>query len=229
MADINGDFKIQFSDRHGDFYCWLNTNMMETRQILETSDLDGFEKRRLPSPGLQVEVVILDHDAPIPRKKAAEGTAIQSTTAAKEASTASILQVNASTEGSNSSQLVDGSDDAKGNTVSGNDSGVQEDTKVAVPGEISAGDHQGGDSSKAAKAIDAEKVEGSLGEGKTTAGVGSQSDSKDTGVLSRHDASPRSGAVAPSDFKAIAAASAADASVFTFGDDDDYDSEEELQ
>lgn len=71
-------------------------------------------QRRLPSPGLQVEVVILDHDAPIPRKKAAEGTAIQSTTAAKEASTASILQVNASTEGSNSSQLVDGSDDAKG-------------------------------------------------------------------------------------------------------------------
>lgn len=109
VADITGDFKIQFSDRHGDFYwyshppsclkvailyneekfqlrlwhcscrlwltceyrlfpsgweilqnwfncsstyswswclscSWLNTNMMETRQILETSDLDGFEK-----------------------------------------------------------------------------------------------------------------------------------------------------------------------------------------
>jgi hypothetical protein len=25
---------------------WLNTNMMETRQILETSELDGFEKVR---------------------------------------------------------------------------------------------------------------------------------------------------------------------------------------
>jgi hypothetical protein len=42
-------------------------------------------QRRLPSPGFQVEVVILDHDAPIPVKKMAEGSAGQSGTARSEA------------------------------------------------------------------------------------------------------------------------------------------------
>ena len=31
---------------------WLNTNMMETRQILETSDLDGFEKVQWSGEGV---------------------------------------------------------------------------------------------------------------------------------------------------------------------------------
>jgi hypothetical protein len=42
-------------------------------------------QRRLPSPGFQVEVVILDHDAPIPVKKVAEGAAAQSGTTGSEA------------------------------------------------------------------------------------------------------------------------------------------------
>ncbi|CAK9229903.1 unnamed protein product [Sphagnum troendelagicum] len=63
---------------------WLNTNMMETRQILPIAKLDGFDKRRLPSPGFQVEVVILDHDAPIPVMKMTEGAAGQSGTTRSE-------------------------------------------------------------------------------------------------------------------------------------------------
>jgi len=109
-----------------------------------------------------------------------------------------------------------------GITPSGDDSSVQVETKEVVPVEASAAVQQVGDSSKDTNTGDAKKVEVPQAEGNTANG-------KDSGVLARLDESPRSGAMAPSDFKAIAAASAADASVFTFGDDDDYDSEEELQ
>ncbi len=44
-----------------------------------------FMQRRLPSPGCQVEVVILDHDAPIPVKKMTKGAAGQSGTTRLEA------------------------------------------------------------------------------------------------------------------------------------------------
>jgi hypothetical protein len=115
-----------------------------------------------------------------------------------------------------------------GTTASGNDSSVGREPEAAVAAEAGGGDGQGGEASKEARAGDGEKAEGSEGEGKGAGGVVAPSSVKDAGVASRHDESPRSGAVAPSDFKAIAAASAADASVFTFGDDDDYDSEEEL-
>jgi hypothetical protein len=65
--------------------------LVVTASEVKVKELDGFEKRRLPSPGLQVEVVILDHDTPIPRKKAAEGTGSQSAGGATEASTGSAL------------------------------------------------------------------------------------------------------------------------------------------
>lgn len=44
MADLKGDFKVLFHDRHGDFYCWLNTAMIGTRQFLETKELDWFDR-----------------------------------------------------------------------------------------------------------------------------------------------------------------------------------------
>lgn len=109
-----------------------------------------------------------------------------------------------------------------GNTPSVDNSSAQGESTVISPVESSAGVQQAGDSLKDANDGDAKKVEAPQVEGNTANG-------KASAVLSRHDESPRSGAMAPSDFKAIAAASAADASVFTFGDDDDYDSEEELQ
>ena len=110
-----------------------------------------------------------------------------------------------------------------GSTTPGSDPSVERKAEVAVPVEASAGDQQHGDPS-----TDGAKVEGSQGEDKAAGAAAPQSGVKDASVVARHDESPRSGAMAPSDFKAIAAASAADASVFTFGDDDDYDSEEEL-
>uniref|UniRef100_A0A7N0SZU8 Uncharacterized protein n=1 Tax=Kalanchoe fedtschenkoi TaxID=63787 RepID=A0A7N0SZU8_KALFE len=44
VTELSGDFKIHFHDGLGDFYCWLNTSMMENRKILNISDLDGFDK-----------------------------------------------------------------------------------------------------------------------------------------------------------------------------------------
>ena len=115
-----------------------------------------------------------------------------------------------------------------GTTASGNDSSVGREPEAAVAAEAGGGDRQGGEASMEARAGNGEKAEGSEGEDKDAGGVLVPSSVKDAGVALRHDESPQSGAMAPSDFKAIAAASAADASVFMFGDDDDYDSEEEL-
>ncbi|KAL1534582.1 Phosphatidylinositol 3,4,5-trisphosphate 3-phosphatase and protein-tyrosine-phosphatase pten2a [Salvia divinorum] len=73
LTELAGDFKVQFHDRQGDFYCWLNTTMIENRKVLNTSDLDGFDKRKLPSPGFQVEVVLVDYDpAAAPAKPPSE-------------------------------------------------------------------------------------------------------------------------------------------------------------
>ncbi|KAH8503321.1 hypothetical protein H0E87_014557 [Populus deltoides] len=68
LTELAGDFKIHFYDRQGDFYCWLNTTMTENRKILNGSDLDGFDKRKLPSPGFQVEVVMIDYDGTLPAR-----------------------------------------------------------------------------------------------------------------------------------------------------------------
>ncbi|PKA49162.1 Formin-like protein 20 [Apostasia shenzhenica] len=68
LTEVAGDFKIHFHDRQGDFYCWLNTTMTENRKVLNISDLDGFDKRKLPSPGFQVEVVLADYDSSVPNR-----------------------------------------------------------------------------------------------------------------------------------------------------------------
>ncbi|KAM3255339.1 hypothetical protein ACQJBY_048578 [Aegilops geniculata] len=46
LAEVAGDFKIQFHDRQGDFYCWLNTTMMENRVTLNPTDFDDFDKKQ---------------------------------------------------------------------------------------------------------------------------------------------------------------------------------------
>ncbi|XP_009335014.2 phosphatidylinositol 3,4,5-trisphosphate 3-phosphatase and protein-tyrosine-phosphatase PTEN2A isoform X2 [Pyrus x bretschneideri] len=66
LTELAGDFKVHFHDRQGDFYCWLNTTMTENRKVLTNNDLDGFDKRKLPSPGFQVEVVLVDYSGNVP-------------------------------------------------------------------------------------------------------------------------------------------------------------------
>ncbi|PRQ48057.1 putative phosphoric monoester hydrolase [Rosa chinensis] len=66
LAELVGDFKIYFHERHGDFYCWLNTMIENNRKFLNADDLDGFEKRKLPSPRFQVEVIMIDYNGTSP-------------------------------------------------------------------------------------------------------------------------------------------------------------------
>lgn len=66
LTELVGDFKIHFHERQGDFYCWMNTTMIENRTILDGSDLDGFDKRKIPAPGFKVEVVMVDYDGTLP-------------------------------------------------------------------------------------------------------------------------------------------------------------------
>ncbi|KAJ4900262.1 PTEN 3 [Raphanus sativus] len=60
LTELAGDFKIHFQDSDGDFYCWLNTTLTDTRTMLKGIDFDGFEKRRLPAPGFHVEIVMAE-------------------------------------------------------------------------------------------------------------------------------------------------------------------------
>ncbi|KAK8702969.1 hypothetical protein V6N13_021303 [Hibiscus sabdariffa] len=62
LAEVAGDFKIHFHDRQGDFYCWLNTTMIQNRTMLNASDLDGFDKRNVPYHGFKIELVMVDYD-----------------------------------------------------------------------------------------------------------------------------------------------------------------------
>lgn len=78
LTELKGDFKIHFNDRQGDFYCWLNTTMMENKISLSGSDLDGFDKRKIPSPGFQVEIVMIDYDGSVPPGKQHENGTTQS-------------------------------------------------------------------------------------------------------------------------------------------------------
>jgi hypothetical protein len=90
-------------------------------------------QRRLPSPGLQVEVVILDHDTPIPRKKAAEGTGSQSAGGATEASAGSVGQEKAGAEeGSRAAEAADAGGDAKGTGVDASNGEGYEDMVVSI-------------------------------------------------------------------------------------------------
>ncbi|KAF8088912.1 hypothetical protein N665_0527s0030 [Sinapis alba] len=62
LTELAGDFKIHFQDSDGDFYCWLNTTLTDTRTMLKGIDFDGFEKRKLPAPGFHVEIVMVESD-----------------------------------------------------------------------------------------------------------------------------------------------------------------------
>ncbi|KOM44995.1 hypothetical protein LR48_Vigan06g030100 [Vigna angularis] len=68
LAELVGDFKLHFNDRQGDFYCWMNTTMTENRIILDGSDFDGFDKRKIPAPGFRVEVVMIDYNGTLPSR-----------------------------------------------------------------------------------------------------------------------------------------------------------------
>ncbi|KAK9948990.1 hypothetical protein M0R45_004541 [Rubus argutus] len=89
LAELVGDFKIYFHDRHGDFYCWLNTMTENNRKFLNADDLDGFDKRKLPSPRFQVEVVMIDCNGTSPAKPKADSSSRKPDGSSNDASVSS--------------------------------------------------------------------------------------------------------------------------------------------
>ncbi|XP_044509107.1 phosphatidylinositol 3,4,5-trisphosphate 3-phosphatase and protein-tyrosine-phosphatase PTEN2A-like isoform X2 [Mangifera indica] len=190
LTELKGDFKIHFHDRQGDFYCWLNTTMVENRKILNTSDLDGFDKRKLPSPGFQVEVVLVDYNGPVPASPSSE-------TVTKK-----------SDENSDSEAEGGSSKSKKGPAAGGTASST-------------FGSETKNNSDKVTKLAHAtEQV--SLSNVADTLPKPATSEPKKEAAV--EGAIPVPGHEVPntqSEFKAMAA----DASVFSFGDEDDYESE----
>ncbi|KAL8255390.1 hypothetical protein R6Q59_033611 [Mikania micrantha] len=175
LTELSGDFKIHFHDRQGDFYCWLNTTMIENRTMLTTSDLDGFDKRKLPSPGFLVEVVVVDYNPDVQAKPQAESTTkpAESTTPVPPHETSTLPKDSGNIENlSNETRNLSPESSASKQT-----DGTSEPKQATTTGAVTMG-----------------------------AGLGASSPTREV-----------------SDFKAMAA----DASVFTFGDDEDFESDQE--
>lgn len=187
LTELSGDFKIQFHDRQGDFYCWLNTTMMENRTILTTNDLDGFDKRKLPSPGFQVEVVVVDYDPTAQPKPQTESTP-------KPAESTTTTPAPPPPSDTTSTIPKDSATSEKDDEVFSDNESTGTNTNSSKIEKLSDKTQNISISNPGSKQTD-------------TTNEPKQSGSNPIGEVS--------------DFKAMAA----DASVFTFGDDEDYESD----
>ncbi|KAJ7520034.1 hypothetical protein O6H91_20G064000 [Diphasiastrum complanatum] len=281
VADLNGDFKIHFQDRHGDFYCWLNTNMMDTRQFLSTAELDGFDKRRLPAPGFQVEIVVLDENVPptsaqevtpgtdangtlrgeqnpvLPQTQASQSVKTESTSVDLEKD-----DIFSDSEGEDGGEKSRGDshqlDETRTDQIASTETKLERtvssskfdrlptarpDLETSASGGGVPGGVLGSQEHEASLAgLERQEIISRSGNSDQPGIESSQKDdsgqaignglelpfpNQKSEVVPRGDAGVEKTTVPSSDFKAIAAASAADASVFTFGDDEDYDSEDD--
>ncbi|KAE8670027.1 cysteine proteinase RD21a-like [Hibiscus syriacus] len=213
LTELAGDFKIHFHDRGGDFYCWLNTTMIENRIILNTSDLDGFDKRKLSSPGFQVEVVLVDYNDPVPSKPPTE----TATNKPDESSGTSGSPTDGGAAAPSSSDKDPGNNEKDDVFSDGEaeDSGPSTNRrqKPAAPSATTKSETSSNAADQVAGLVhSAEQV--SLGNANTETHT-SSNPRKDTATAGTGVSGTGS------EFKAMAA----DASVFSFGDEDDYESE----
>ncbi|KAK4367784.1 hypothetical protein RND71_011576 [Anisodus tanguticus] len=223
LTELAGDFKIYFHDLQGDFYWfaidpnsfqyffWLNTSMMENRLILDASELDGFDKRKLPSPGFQVEIVMVDYDGSVPVKSKADGSAKgkdprQGNISSSSEETKDNLNKNKVYRGQNHGDDVFSDSEGEEGRPSSTRSQTSTSQTAAASGDSSSQKEQIANLTR-----NAEQLSLRNSEPKTDA-----SEIKSETV--ERAALPNLGS---SDIKAIAA----DASVFSFGDDEDYESD----
>ncbi|KAJ8766868.1 hypothetical protein K2173_009212 [Erythroxylum novogranatense] len=216
LTEVAGDFKVHFHDRQGDFYFWLNTTMMENRKILNTGDIDGFDKRKLPSPGFQVEVVLVDYTVPVPAVSPTETTVKKPEDSSNVAQAPSDTATAAAAPSQNKNQSSSDKDDVF------SDSEAEE--SVSSRNRPAQATSQDGTAVKTSTTNDTpvkpDQVPGithgtaqiNLGGSGSQASTQPKSDGAGSGFEINNSGS---------EFKAMAA----DASVFTFGDDEDYESE----
>ncbi|CAI0445832.1 unnamed protein product [Linum tenue] len=211
-------------------FIWLNTTMMENRKVLNTGDIDGFDKRKLPSPGFQVEVVLVDANnttvLPVPlntpqAKSDGGGSSTVSTTSPDTASapstTAPSMQSKDYAPNPDKDDVF--SDSEAEESVSSKRKG---DEASAAPQATTAADVGSVATPATAKS---EQQAASLTKATEQVSLGNAASEKPVHISNQpkgeNDTSSIGHNNTESEFKAMAA----DASVFTFGDDEDYDSE----
>ncbi|XP_062102648.1 phosphatidylinositol 3,4,5-trisphosphate 3-phosphatase and protein-tyrosine-phosphatase PTEN2A-like [Humulus lupulus] len=208
LTELVGDFKIHFHERQGDFYCWLNTTMSENRMILGASELDGFDKRKLPSPGFQVEIVMIDYDGTLPAKSNPKAKSDSSSTSHAPPNSSVGAESN-----SKRKQVPQNEDnDDVFSDSDGDEKGAAKSRAAATPTSTATLSEQTGNLSGQTDRLSLGTETRVLQEG-TTDGVRKTDCS--------NDALPKMDSTGGSDIKAMAA----DASVFSFGDDEDFESD----
>ncbi|KAF5448183.1 hypothetical protein F2P56_028739 [Juglans regia] len=205
LTELAGDFKVHFHDRQGDFYFWLNTTMTENRKVLNTNDLDGFDKRKLPSPGFQVEVVLVDYNSSAPTTPSTE------TTVKKTDESSGTVSASVDEGAPIPSQKKDPKSHEKDDVFS---DGEAEETGSSKSRQAEAASAAAGGTATSTTSSSETKI--------TSDQIASVT--RETEHISLGNTTV-SGLEVPnntvSEFKAMAA----DASVFTFGDEEDYESE----
>ncbi|GMN34539.1 hypothetical protein TIFTF001_004745 [Ficus carica] len=219
LTELVGDFKIHFHDRQGDFYCWLNTTMTQNRTILDNSELDGFHKRKLPSPGFQVEIVMIDYDGTLPARFKA-GSATNKSDGSSSSAPGSTVGSEANFKKKQASQSEDNDD------VFSDSDGEEKGAPNRKAGIATSGVEHVHQSKTIAEQT------GNLARETERLSLGSERHSQ-ANVLqeatvdvvrktdSGNEALPKQDSAGVSDIKAMAA----DASVFSFGDDEDFESD----
>ncbi|KAK2967625.1 hypothetical protein RJ640_030496 [Escallonia rubra] len=224
LTELEGDFKIQFHERQGDFYWfviislvfrWLNTTMTDNRAILGASDLDGFNKRKLPSPGFQVEVVMIDYDSSVPTKYKADDHAGKESDA-RSGNTTTLSDGVAANSNQNKVAGNQDSDDVFSDSDGEETQGSRSGLAHASSGTTAAPLESGTTSKQIATLVHGTEELSVRSKEPTQTSIASKE--KTTEEAARSVSIPN---LDSGDIKAMAA----DASVFSFGDDEDYDSE----
>ncbi|KAL2241647.1 UNVERIFIED_CONTAM: Phosphatidylinositol 3,4,5-trisphosphate 3-phosphatase and protein-tyrosine-phosphatase PTEN2A [Sesamum indicum] len=213
LTELVGDFKVHFHDRQGDFYCWMNTTMMENRVILEGSDLDGFDNRKLPSPGFQVEIVMIDYDGTIPPKMKTDRNKNNGDGKSRDAPSSSENKANS--QQSNTSRKQNNEDDVFSDSE-GEEPASRSTMNQTLSAAGTARHSESGTKDEHIPTISHQTEQLSLGRESTS----SQSRNSREMKINVVERAPTIPDLDTTDIKAIAA----DASVFSFADDEDYES-----
>ncbi|XP_042061183.1 phosphatidylinositol 3,4,5-trisphosphate 3-phosphatase and protein-tyrosine-phosphatase PTEN2A-like isoform X2 [Salvia splendens] len=214
LTELVGDFKVHFHDHQGDFYCWMNTSLMENRVILAASTLDDFDKRKLPSPGFHVEIVMVDYDGTAPSKTRADDSTKGADGKQRDAPSSSENK-DPSSQQNKQNNDDDVFSDSDGEEPAPSRSRSVDQRPIPVAG--TAPQSEQASKSERVSSVSHQMERLSVGRESTS----SQTQSKEVKV----DEVERPPSTIPNmgstDIKAIAA----DASVFSFGDDEDDESE----
>ncbi|KAL1564178.1 Phosphatidylinositol 3,4,5-trisphosphate 3-phosphatase and protein-tyrosine-phosphatase pten2a [Salvia divinorum] len=213
LTELVGDFKVHFHDRQGDFYCWMNTSLMENRVILAASNLDDFDKRKLPSPGFQVEIVMVDYDGTAPLKTRADDNTKGADGKPQDVPSSSENK-NRSSQQNKQNNEDDVFSDSDGEEPAPSRSSSVDPRPISIAG--TAPQSEQATKSERVSSVSHQMERVSVGR----ESMSSQSQSKEVKVdeVERASTIPNMGST---DIKAIAA----DASVFSFGDDEDDESD----